>query len=419
MNPRSLLASSALLLALTPAAGRACSLSGFPIAQGRATAFLVVTTAADTVEAGAGDVSFEVSAEADEQRNPRTVYGQVADVERIGGAAARGLDPSVRRVVLVPWGYGADCRTTIWMSSARWVEPGTRGLFTAALRDRAHWAGGLPTFDIFTPYSEPYPQNADSNRGGEAADSLLSIEDYASLLETLPVLGDDDSFPAGGYDALFRWARERPALAAMYPAREMLDLARYDLAYERLRSLEPPLVGTWRFEARLGNGAPRVVYARTRERPTTWWNTAPSGPDEDPNGWDGADGYSIVSSAALLPDSLPLGYGPDRDMSREGYLYLMLEPERGTGGQAWRGKIETELITRFFPHDAALQRFARDAGAEARRRDERGEPDDAPARFVLAPGGTARVEQTIRLRDGRTLRVTGTRISRTTIAGPE
>lgn len=412
MNPRSLLAAPVLAMALAPAAAHACSLSEFPLAQGPGSAFLIVTTRADTVESGPADVEFAWGYSADQPEEPRAIYGQVADVERIGGAAARGLDPSVRRVVLVPWGYRADCTTTAWSSSARWVEPGTRGVFTAALRDRAHWADGLPTFDIYTPYTQPYPQKADDGEPG----GLLSIEDYASVLETLPLVDEAGQFPAGAYDALFRWARERPALAGKYPVREMVRRARYDLAYEHLQTLESPVAGTYRFEVRLGNQAPRVFYARTRERPTGWWNTAPSGPLEDPDDWEGADGYMLVAAGALLPDSLPLDLGPPRDFSREGYLSVKLEPEPGSAEtRTWHGRIETDLITSRFPGDRALERFARAAGDERERRSESGQPDEAPARFVVGPDGSVRVEQTLRLRSGQTLRVSGTRISRTTI----
>lgn len=71
-----------------------------------------------------------------------------------------------------------------------------------------------------------------------------------------------------------------------------------------------------------------------------------------------------------------------------------------------------------FPADAALRRFAQGAFARFSARYDRGEPDETPARFVLARDGTMRVEQTIRLYDGRTLRLAGTRISLATIAEP-
>jgi len=77
--------------------------------------------------------------------------------------------------------------------------------------------------------------------------------------------------------------------------------------------------------------------------------------------------------------------------------------------------VELDLVTGRFPADAALRRFMRDAFDEMMNDPE---PPGLPARFVLSPGGEVRVEQTTRLRDGRTLRLTGTRISRETIAEP-
>ncbi|HEX8243920.1 MAG TPA: hypothetical protein VF541_10500 [Longimicrobium sp.] len=416
MNRLRLLGCSAVALALAPTAALACSMGGYPIVQSRTSAYLVATSAADTLEAGPGAVRYRVSTDAFGRALDRAaVYGQVAEVERIGGPAARGLDPSVKRVVLVPWSYGPDCRTVPWTSSARWVEPGTHGLFMATLRDRRYWAGGIPTFDVFTPYDDPYPQRADPDRYDAAEDSiLLSIDEYLSVLEMLPMAEDADSIPAErAFAPLMRWAGQRPALARRYPLRQLLGDVRNQIGYERLRRIEPPLAGTYRFELRLGSGAPRVFYARTRARPTTSWNT---GPGYDPD-YDAADGYEMLSAGALLPDSLPVDCGPSRDMSREGYVAVKKEPEPGSGGNVWLGKVELGLVVHQFRGDSALARFARDEFAEFSERADRGEPDLVPARFVRS-GGQVRVEQVIRLRDGRTLRLTGTRISRATIAEP-
>lgn len=418
MNPVKripLLGCAALLLA-APTAARACSKAPFVSVQMPRGVHLIATAAADTVVAGAGDVRYVVSMGHYGPACERPIYGQVMEVERIGGLAARGLDPSVKRVVLVPWDYGADCRPTPWARSARWVRPGARGLFTATLRDTAHWAGGLPTFDVHSPGSNPYPQTAEADPyGGAAADPRLSMEDYFSVLETLPTPEQVESSAAEAYQPLFRWAEQRPALARRYPLSAMIEFARHDIGYQRMRGRSPLLGGTYRFEARLGDGPPRVFFARTRQRPTTPWRPV-DGDDGELEEADTREGYSILTTGALSADSLPLAVGPGRNMDREGYLTLLWEPEPGGGqGRTFRGRVELSLVRGQFPADSAMRSFTRDAFDEMVNDPE---PPGLPARFVLSPGGEARVEQTTRLRDGRTLRLTGTRISRETIAEP-
>lgn len=406
----------AAVLAAAPAAAAVCSRSGFPIARWSSGATLIATAGADTVLAGPGDVRYRVDEGHFGPAGERAVYGQLLQVERIGGMAAARLSPSVRQVLVVPWDYGADCRTTIWTRSARWVRPGTRGLFVVSLRDSAHWVGGVPTFDMHSPESNPYPQQNSAYRSDPPTDSLLPIEDYFALLELLPTSDELDSSPTHAFAPILRWAERHPELARLYPASEMLGLARYDMAYERLRSIIPPLAGTYRLEASLDGGAPRVFFARTRTRPTTAWSPAPQGAyDAD----EGAAGYYLLSSGALLPDSLPVDCGPTRQMSREGYLSMFAAPDPGGDGRTWLGKVDPDFVANQFPADSALRRFARADFEEFSARSERGEMELVPARFVLAADGSVRVEQQIRLPDGRTLDIRGTRISLATIAEPD
>jgi hypothetical protein len=409
-------ACSVVLLALAPTAARACSMSGVTTTQWPGRAHLIATVKPDTVAAGPGSADYVVSQGHFGPARERPIYGQVVEVERVGGMGAKGLGPSFRRVVLVPWDYGANCTPTPWTGSARWLEPGTRGLFTATLRDRAHWAGGLPTFDVRSPDSVPYPQRRGREGFSVPADSLMSVEDYFSLLEMLPAPDRVESSAADAYRPLFRWAERQPELARRFPASQILSYARYDVDYERLRGIAQPLAGTYRFEVRLGEGAPRVFYARTRTRASSWWHVGPPGPDNVTAGNEGgAGGYHMLASGSASPGSLPTDTGPTRRMEREGYMAVLREPEPGAGGRTWRGRIGAELVARQFPADSALQRFTGDWLTRARR----GDPQEAPARFVLAPDGTVRVTQTVRLQDGRTLQLSGTRISRETIVEPQ
>ena len=103
--------------------------------------FMIGTATSDTLLAGPGSVAIDRRQVRDPSNLIRPVYGQAVDIERIG-PRHDGLPPNVTKVVLVPWGYGADCSPLPWAGSTRWVEPGTRGLYSAQLRKREHWANG-------------------------------------------------------------------------------------------------------------------------------------------------------------------------------------------------------------------------------------------------------------------------------------
>src|SRR5687768_4799114 len=100
-----------------PAASHACSKVGFHAMRSASTAHFIAMPMADTVFAGAGSVRYVVAPGHSGPAGARAVFGQVVSVERIGGLASRTLRQPVRRVVLVPWDYGADCTPTPWTKS--------------------------------------------------------------------------------------------------------------------------------------------------------------------------------------------------------------------------------------------------------------------------------------------------------------
>ena len=212
-------------------------MSDFPIFRHPRVAHVVATATAETLEAGAGGVTYrwEPGRGGSGPAPAPTIYGQVVEVERLGGLAAAGLGGRASRAVLVPWGYGADCRTEPWTGNPRWVEPGTRGLFTAELRDPAHWVDGLPTFDVHNAYSEPYPQRAEPRRYSEGAGDplLLTIEEYFALIDILPTEAEVDASAARAYEPLFAWARAHRELARRHPAKAMLGYVRHLIGDDR------------------------------------------------------------------------------------------------------------------------------------------------------------------------------------------
>lgn len=410
-----LVAACAAAAASAPAA-HACSKAPFPIS--RDGVHLIGTATADTLPAGAAGRNYGL--EPGTQDGP--IFGQVVRVERIGGAGAAALPLGTKRVVLVPWGYGADCRTTRWAESAHWVEPGERGLFWAGLRPREQWVDGLPTLDVGQPYQLPYPQRADEGD----PDSLMTVEQGFELIDLLPLWDEFEADPEAARQPLLRWARANPDLARLFPASLVVDQAEHDIRYAALKRIDPPLAGTYRFSVSVDGDAARTFYARTRSAPTTEWDPvkSPAADDwEPPAAGSPIAGYTMLLVGSASADSLPLVCGPDRDMGREGYFSVATAAEGGPdGGQVWTGQVELSLAARALPGDSQLVAIDR---AELDRMIERARADlpmeervHAPARFLLRPDGSVSVEQTVVLHDGRVIVIRGERVSRVTIPDP-
>jgi hypothetical protein len=219
----------ALLLAAAgdpPPAG-ACSMGRFWLS--RPATYFVATALPDTVAAGPG--SMEFTTERGESPAPRPIHGQLVRAEKVGGsvvpeAVERAVGAGSAEFVLVPWAYREDCRTTRWSSSARWLEPGTRAVFTAQLRDPAQWVDGRPTFDVRRAWMEPYPH---AYRREIAPGSALTADELFDFYGVLPDFEEgvekaDDPCPA--LAPLFRWAAANPELARHFPAKRALSAAR-------------------------------------------------------------------------------------------------------------------------------------------------------------------------------------------------
>lgn len=221
IHKRSIAAACACMAAAAlPAGAHACSTSRFPVFGGSET--MIATAMADTLPAGPGGMRYEADTRGSGDAASREVYGQVVRVERLGSTAAAALPAGTDRVVLVPWGLAPDCNTLLWTASARWREPGTRGLFHGLLRDRSDWVNGVPTLDVHQPWKQPYP---DDNILRHQEGPLLTVEEAFELLETLPTYEEYTADGERAWARLRGWAREHPALACRFPATEVLRTA--------------------------------------------------------------------------------------------------------------------------------------------------------------------------------------------------
>lgn len=215
----------------------ACEVMPYSIARYPGTVNFIGTASNDTVLAGAGRLPFEW------ERTPRTIFGQVVRVERLGGSASEksmaGATNRPTDVVIVPWAYGPDCRLLAWDSSARWVPLGTRALFTGQLRERADWIDGRPTIDVHTTTSVPYVgaapryRTVTRNPTTMAPDPALTPDQLLDLYDVLPprFRGDEDSATVRGLNEWIRnWTSDHADLVRRYPAKEILFALRALLA---------------------------------------------------------------------------------------------------------------------------------------------------------------------------------------------
>lgn len=390
------------------------------------TTMLLATATADSALAGPGGVTPSAHGGHWGPGAERTVYGQVVEVARAAGADAASLAEAFeaagsRRVLLVPWDYDSACQPTYWTGSAAWAPAGAEGFYRATPRPESEWVDGVPTLDVFAAEREPYPHGLvveHDYRGAGAARSegALTAAELYELYTGLPTAAEVEASAAAALASMLAWEESNAALLARYPGPE---LVRWTLSTiggmarrQVLRAIEPPIAGTWRFTFTLDRDPPRTFYARTREAASSAWGAAtradPRSPPERP------DGYFVLASGALAPDSLPTDCRVGRRARRESYLGVD-DPPPG-GGAEWRGTMDARLVARQFPADSALAAFARhwlrggpaDGERATERRSEAG-------RFLAAADGTLRFEETKVLWDGRTLAVHGERVSGATI----
>jgi hypothetical protein len=152
------------------------------------------------------------------------------------GTGSESLPPGI--VVLVPWIYGSDCKPFEWNEPKPWTPPNRVAFYTGALRSPDKWIDKLPTFDVFSAWSQPvYAGEDDANRAGFPK-PYLTVEEFLDLYVLVPTfeeleerLGPNKS-PAV-VDRLKAWAGAHPTLAKRYPADYLLDYVQ--------RMFQPPL----------------------------------------------------------------------------------------------------------------------------------------------------------------------------------
>ena len=411
---------AALLVSATVAVSPAfaCSKGSFfgPLSGGYA--FFTATATPDTVLAGAGTVTFAAGARGGHfgGDGQRSIHGQLVSADRIGGPAASGLPSGVTQVVVVPWDYDPGCRPLPWGRSARFVAPGTRGLYVAELRAQEHWAGGIPTFDLHNPGHLPY--TATTRIVGMGADttvaSLLSPDQVFDFYQALPTRGQVEQERWQALGPLRAWVRAHPDQAERAPAERLLWRVLHSLSELDRRETDHPLLGTWRFTLRVPGEPARTFYARTEGHPSTSWGPSRAA-EETLRGELGplpADGYHFLAAITNRMEDLPdLGNGPLRSQA---YLVARAAPDSSAGEPTWRGRIETTVLAKAFPGDPRVGDAARVAEQESAARPDGEElREDLPATFARGADGVIRVRQSFPTGNGAELLLEGEQVSRT------
>ena len=343
-------------------------------------AVILGTATADTMLAGSGGVRASRMFGGLIAVPSRPIYGQVISVDSSYGPGAT----SATRVVIVPWDYAADCRPMPYSGSAAWRPSGTKGLYTAELRDRSDWVRGVPTYDVHMPRLEPYVRP-----GGVGSRMPLSPEELFVVAKQLPTSYDD----ATGLLRFLQWARENPTIATRDPLPMTVASAQYAVRRLNLKALDVPMRGTYRVVASVGAADSVVFYARTDREPTTWHDPSDSAarlfsPPTDP-----IKAYALLVSLGQTISVI------GRDERQQSYLYLPVGPaSSSTGLQIWSGELQTDMTRLVFRTGPVVTAIAQ-------------LPAMVPASFTIDTKGAASFAHRSKLNDGRSVVIRGTRIS--------
>jgi len=420
----SVLAVIAVVVAEAPAASPACSKRDLPF-HGSGPMFIGTATG-DTVAAGSGGVKYRIAGGHFGRGVERAFYGQVVQVEKLGATLRTSLrsvlSKEPNQVILVPWDYAADCNPVPWSRSARWVESGDRGLFFGSLRDTAHWVGGLPTFDVHTPQSVPYPTAPGYRRMGRGerrstspGDSTLTPDELLSLYDVLAEEKADRADTGRSIVArLQKWARDYPHLAPKYPARQLISSALRGVESSRVRAISSPLAGTYRFNYKFSSGDSLTLFARTVERPTTllWSITGQEEATNSSTALPRAEGYYLPAQVDTSLAGIVARTATSIGIARQGYVAVVEQPAfSDRDSSMWLGSVDLARAAGSFAADTALRATLKALDQIMYAMYEEGTLTFAPGRFVRRRDGSVRFEMDVKRNGELIFSVRGERIS--------
>ncbi len=398
--------------------GPRCSKRGFIGVRGENAPHFIGTARADTVAAGAGDVSYRVTGGHFGPARDGSIYGQVIAVERYASEATLSAD-EFPEAIIVPWDYGADCTPTPWSRSARFVKPGVRGFFLLPLRGREMWVDGVPTFDNHLPQFVPFPGDRDLRR--RDYDDVLSADELFEVYELLPMrsaLRDEDWGAAEGFVS---WLRDDPAKLRVYPVEDLAFSLSQQAEDARAKRMTVTASGTYRVIVSLPSAPADTFFLRTAARQSGAWHLAepPQLEREGDNIWDRrAIGYQLYFWHAATVGELPTDSASATRQTRgEWSLSVSEEMLPGEPLPVWRGHMELRQLTFSLPDNRVLAELVEIWGERFSERWRSGQLKMDEVRFRRLADGQVTFEAEYVVDDQRTIGVYAERISTTTVSG--
>jgi len=183
----------------------------------------------DTVQVRISDVPGVLRPRRYPYRDSTPVFGQVVRVRSVYGADADrvlahfGAGDST--VVVISYSFNAMCQT---FPTRAWFDTGVVNHYTVFLRPDTEWAAGRPTFDIkLMTELAVYPGYL-RNRRGVNLDTMLTVDQYASLVKVLPVESDEPQDCRRRLERIDAWARMHEPSSMKYPANEVIRVMRWN-----------------------------------------------------------------------------------------------------------------------------------------------------------------------------------------------
>ena len=161
---------------------------------------------------------------------PQRVRAQIMEIERVTGYNAAAVNSALRSsgdsAVFVRVGITPACRP-IAEGEKSFDRPGTYGLYSAHLRDRAGWVDGRPTFEIFPWFMMPYPDRVLSSYPADGRPSrsrTMTSDEMFDMYEALWI-EDASARAAQLRTRACAWIDRHRGLANKYPAPRILEMA--------------------------------------------------------------------------------------------------------------------------------------------------------------------------------------------------
>ncbi|HEX2077083.1 MAG TPA: hypothetical protein VHG08_05220 [Longimicrobium sp.] len=391
--------------ALDPAVGTAPHCLHAPVITAHPDDRHVVVLAAatgDTVPAGWGDVTRARTGRRPRGWGRQPVYGQVAEVSGVGGPAASGVPGG--RAVLVPWEPGCDNLPLRWWRSFAWLRTGEPDAVVGRLRSPEHWAGGIPTIDVFRPeLMRASGLLPGAVRWRATADQLFGF------YSTLPSIGRIQADPWPAVAPMLAWLRANPALAQVHPIRYAARAVHEQAAHTAVRSAPSPLAGTYRFEVSRTGGPAHTIFVRTTAVPErAIWSPGEAEGLVFPGA---AAGYQLRMVIRESESSLPRRIaGRGRD---DGRIDVRLpEAREADGSRRFRGHLELVEISHRLRNDPELREAIY---AWFDRWTENMQNENPVAEIVLRPDGSVQWSQVMEVAPGRVVTIRGVRVAPETL----